>query len=311
MEEKVKRMGRAVNMKESIIKDLKARLEEDTIQATAAGDSETATLTANELRQRLRVADLERSRGRSRITAMRDKLAELEAEAETLREDNERLKRNSDRSESARTTLARKETLLKSQKSVIDKLSSELTDLKTETEDKLAEGERRIRNLARQLSDAEQRRIEAEREGELMRRRATNSSIRLGEYPTLLPGGPGQAPVSSYVFDGEHTSTYPPQQQAASRPPAPPAQPSATLPSSLGLSASDLHDVILAVGGGPSRVPTRHTGESLLGNSSLNESSSSSTSSSFSKPSESDLSIERRLKNLARAALQSPGQPKR
>jgi len=281
LEEKVKRQGRAIASKESIIRDLKGRIEEDVSEAATSGDVHTATLTANELRQRLRVADLERARARSRVGSMKDKISELEAELALLREEGERLRRTSDRAEATRAALARKDALFRSQKAALEKVKAELEDVREDANGRLAEGERRVRNLQRQLAETEQQRLEAERECELMRRRATGSAVRLGEYPAA---GVVTRDVADYVNTGRaahaaHSAAtaggsgsarevlkqslhyrsapapvapYPPRQRQTR-----PTDVAAAL--SLGLDADDLGDVIAALGDNTGTNTPLHT----------------------------------------------------
>jgi chromosome segregation ATPase len=275
LEEKVKRQGRAIASKDSIIRDLKSRIEEEVSEAVASGDVHTATLTANELRQRLRVADLERARARSRVGSMKDKISELEAELALLREEGQRLRRTSDRAEATRAALARKDALFRSQKAALEKVKAELDDVREDANSRLAEGERRVRNLQRQLAETEEQRLEAERECELMRRRATGSAVRLGEYPAdgvvtrdvadyvntgraahsaaAASGGGGMSAREALKQSLRHRSAPAPvapspprQQQQQQARQTRPTDVAAAL--SLGLDADDLGDVIAALG---------------------------------------------------------------
>ena len=265
---------------------------------------------------------------------MKEKITELEAEAVALREEAERLRRNTDRIESARSTLARKDSLLRSQKTQLDKVKGELKELSEATTDSQKESERRIRNLQRQLAEAEQRRIEAERECELMRRRVAASSapqpVRLGEYPQatssggvgLYSSGRSSKPVVSYVLDNEVTNI--PQPHMESQPINIPGESTVShssnsnLPQSLGLRAGDLDDVMAAIGsvtGGLSKPKSSIERTDLsIGSGSASGSlpvdASSSVSVAGSTGGDSDLSIERRLKGLARAAFESPQKKK-
>jgi len=343
LEEKVKRMQRSIASKDAMIRELKGRIEEDVAEAAAAGEMHTATMTANELRQRLRVSDLERARARSRVGAMRDKISELEAEVSLLREEAERLRRSSDRAEAMRAAINRKDALYKSQKSTLDKIKGELETVRSDAEARVADGERRVRGLQRQLAETEEQRLEAERECELMRRRATGSAVRLGDYPaegasTHTGGyahsqkghrqqqnedvriiGRGSASSARRTQASVSTASVP---VSAPEPPRQEYKVPSGMGDALGLDSSDLNDVISAIGENSIRAASlKPAGEveemssgSMLGpvvNSSGSISASSdSVERARSTSTSSELSLERRLKSLARAALDSPA-PKR
>jgi chromosome segregation ATPase len=191
LEEKVRRMGRAIASKDQMIKDMRAKQEAEEAEAAeaskelgltaAASGAANPIATVAELRERLRSAELERARGRARTTQLKDKLGELEQELSLAKAENERLTRLAERADSLRAALGKKESNIRSQKLQMDKLTAEYEKLTEETDTKLGEYERRARNLKRQLEGAEATRLECERENEHLRRRLISANVKLGD----------------------------------------------------------------------------------------------------------------------------------
>jgi hypothetical protein len=143
--------------KEALIRDLKSKLEEaeNVIEkevgsgAGPAAAADIATLSAGELRLRLRAADLEKGRNRLRLQALKDKVIELEAELKVANEDNEKLKKLCERFDDFKSTLARKEVVIKNMKAQLDKAKSDIEELKEINAVAKTEAEKKIRYCAK------------------------------------------------------------------------------------------------------------------------------------------------------------------
>ena len=94
---------------------------------------------------RLKTADLEIKRYRMRLTAFRERVAELEQAAEPLRAENERLQRHSEKIEGLKATIGRKEALLKNYRDQADRSKADFDSLKQLSEFTRLEYEKKLR----------------------------------------------------------------------------------------------------------------------------------------------------------------------
>lgn len=126
-EETSKRLQRSVSSKDAIIKDLRSKIglqntdenERDNAghPAQTASSSEGGQQPPADLKSRLKAAEVERSRARSRLSVIRDRLSEAEIEIKELKEENVQLTKACEKAESLRISLARKEAQCRSLKS--------------------------------------------------------------------------------------------------------------------------------------------------------------------------------------------------
>lgn len=148
MEDKVKHLKSSLASKESIIKDLKSRLSavESAAADTGVGDDvggDYSSMSAVELKNRLKAADLEMKRYKMRLAAFREKVVDLERVAGPLREENERLSQLAERAEALRSAIARKDSLLKNYKEQAERSKADFDALKDVSESRRLDLERK------------------------------------------------------------------------------------------------------------------------------------------------------------------------
>jgi chromosome segregation ATPase len=142
-EDNMKRFSRAVASKDAIIKDLRAKLEAQAEEAErdAANQPQYSAIDAAppaDFKARLKAAETERLRMRSRLSVMRDRLTEAESDIKELKDENMKLAKSSEMCETLRNSLARKEAQIRSIKSRLDAQQSE-------SQEALQESEKRIK----------------------------------------------------------------------------------------------------------------------------------------------------------------------
>lgn len=155
-------MQRAISSKDALIQDLRNKVQqlEDSIEkmVTTGGyekhqtvdtvegndkneksivnsiQSDINQLPPMELRNRLRVSELERARSRHRLNALKEKIVDLEAELKLFKEDNEKLKKAAEKVEFLKTSLSKKDNLLKTLRGQYDILQENYNKLTVESE---------------------------------------------------------------------------------------------------------------------------------------------------------------------------------
>lgn len=163
-------LQRSIASKDALIKDLRLKLQtlEETIEkgefaiahqpettssssahatedAAAAAAGDLSKLSASELRVRLRASELERTRSRNRLNALKDKILEVESECKLLKDENDKLRKLGERFDSMKTTIARKDANLKVLRAQHDKLKTEHEDLVKQAASKQAEMDKRLK----------------------------------------------------------------------------------------------------------------------------------------------------------------------
>jgi uncharacterized protein YdcH (DUF465 family) len=144
-EESNKRLQRVIANKDLLIKDLKARLEtyaEESERhragAQAAGPAaDPSTAQSADMFSKIKAAEVERSRLRSRLNVLRDRLTEADAEVKTLKEENAKLTKISEKLDSLRNSLARKEAQLRSLKMQLEVQQSDAKESSLEYEKRI------------------------------------------------------------------------------------------------------------------------------------------------------------------------------
>lgn len=150
MEDKIKHLKASVASKESIIKDLKVRLnavesaaEDPKMGYTDGGDY--SLLSAAELKNRLKASDLEAKRSKMRLAAFREKVVDLERLVEPLKAENERLSQCAERLEALKSAISRKDSLLKNYKEQAERTKADFDALKEVSETRRLDLERKIK----------------------------------------------------------------------------------------------------------------------------------------------------------------------
>lgn len=136
------RLQRSLLSKDAMIKDLRAKVEglehqADRDIAASAGMSsssgltnDVATMTAAELRTRLRASELERARNRTRLQALKDRIHELEAQHTSILEENSKLLKANEKVEGLKSSIVRKDTMVQTLKEQIERLHGQIEELK-------------------------------------------------------------------------------------------------------------------------------------------------------------------------------------
>lgn len=142
-EENAKRMHRSISAKDAIIKDLRAKIEAQAEESERdnAGQPQYSAIDASppiDLKAKVKAAEIERSRIRNRLTIMRDRLSEAEAEIKELKERNEKLSKVAEKCDAHRNALARKEAQLRSVKTQLETQGAE-------SQEALLESDKRIK----------------------------------------------------------------------------------------------------------------------------------------------------------------------
>jgi len=136
------RLQRSLLSKDAMIKDLRAKVEgleqqADRDIAASAGMSsssgltnDVATMTAAELRTRLRASELERARNRTRLQALKDRIHELEAQHTSILEENSKLLKANEKVEGLKSAIGRKDAMVQTLKEQIERLHGQIEELK-------------------------------------------------------------------------------------------------------------------------------------------------------------------------------------
>lgn len=163
MEEKNKRLQRALQSKEEIVKDLKQKmtaLETSAVVQQESDGSDLTTLTISQLRTRVKAAELERGRARARISAYREKVDELEANIRKLQQEIEHCKGFEDKCEILKQNIVRKDSQIKSLHEQVEKLKVDNLANKEITTTRISDLERMLRNARRQIEASESKQEE-------------------------------------------------------------------------------------------------------------------------------------------------------
>jgi len=138
-----------------MIKDLRAKIEVLELQADRdiAGmnsgqvgqTNDVATMTAAELRTRLRASELERARNRTRLQALKDRIHELESQHALILEENAKLQKANDKVEGLKASIVRKDAMVQTLKEQVDKLHVQIEELKLSEMNMQMEGNKKIK----------------------------------------------------------------------------------------------------------------------------------------------------------------------
>jgi len=152
--------------------------------------SDLVALSVTELRNRLRLSELERVRIRGRLTICKERISgnainhhhhhhyyhhhynyylELESDIKLKTEEIDRLNRIHDRGDQLRDQLTRKDNILKSLKVSYDKIRQEYDDYKNDINKKLSDNDKKHKTLQRHIENNDRQKNELEKENQLMR----------------------------------------------------------------------------------------------------------------------------------------------
>ncbi len=121
--------------------------------------------------------ELERSRHRVRLQALKEKVAELEAELRIAREDNERLQKGLNQQDTAKNMLQRKEQIISSLRAAVDRVNKELDEARQHEEQLQGQSEKRIKQLQRQIDSALRMQEEHSKEVQMLRERLAKAHV--------------------------------------------------------------------------------------------------------------------------------------
>ena len=301
-----------MDSKDQLIRDLKSKLstleEKDALlererSATTTGQvlpgpSDVNTLTAAELRGRLKGSELDRARMKTRLQALKERVVELEVVQSTLGEENDRLRKTQDKSDALKATIARKDEIIRSIKTQLERVQQELDDLHRKEVHQQAEHDKKLRHLQRQVEVAQRGQEEMEREMELMRKRMTTGHVDSGPIVNRI-----QTNIQPQV--GREVSMNRSQRNLSSSTIS--IVDEINIPSSLGIDAvNDIKEVMNLMG-----VDRNDLSAALsLSPSSDKVDSDSSDEDNEDGRSVGTSSVERRLQALVNAALQTPRRKK-
>jgi len=198
-EDKLKRATRAIASKDGAIRDLKAKVEalEGQLKAKAkklaeAGaeelGGESKSWSFNELKTRYKACELEKSRMRSRLTASKEKVTELESQLKTFEGAASKRKALEDKTEAMKLALARKDALIKSHKEQLEQVRVDLLSLQEISSSRKVDSERHLKTTQRQLETAETRCQDLIREKDSLRDRYETEVRKLNEESVYLRG---------------------------------------------------------------------------------------------------------------------------
>lgn len=135
MEEKIKHMKVSITSKDSVIKDLRNKL--GAVESSAsdpalddAEDGDFSSLSAAQLKNRLKSSALEIKRCKMRLAAFREKVVDLERVVEPLKAENQKLAQIAEKVESLKSAIARKDSLLKNYKEQAERSKADFDALK-------------------------------------------------------------------------------------------------------------------------------------------------------------------------------------
>ena len=190
----------------------RAALEEELV-------SSTAHLSASELRNRLRTAEIDRGRCKQRLSALKDKVLDLEVHLKEVQKDRDQALAIADKHEDLKAAVARKEAMVKSYKAEVQRLRDDNGKLVAEHDETVIEAEKKLRHLQRQLEMAERYRSESEKELAALRERLLELEGRNQAFVKAASRPPSTSamPSSSSAPSSSSSSATTQQQQHVQR----------------------------------------------------------------------------------------------
>lgn len=173
MEERLKRLKQAISSKDSIIRELRSKIEtiENAVEAPGDERGDFGNMAPSELQSRLRSANLELKRCKMRLVAFKERCTEMENTIEPLKTENERLKKEVEKVQSLRAEVSRKDVSLKMYREQAEKSRSDFEALSEVSVVKCKELEKKIRTLQRELDNSEAAANAMRRDNELTQKR--------------------------------------------------------------------------------------------------------------------------------------------
>ena len=168
----------------------RAALEEELV-------SSTAHLSASELRNRLRTAEVDRGRCKQRLSALKDKVLDLEVHLKEVQKDRDQALAIADKYEDLKAAVARKEAMVKSYKAEVQRLRDDNGKLVAEHDETVIEAEKKLRHMQRQLEMAERYRSESEKELMTLRERLLELEGRNAAFVRAASRPPSTAAMPS------------------------------------------------------------------------------------------------------------------
>ena len=166
----------------------------------------TAHLSVSELRSRLRSSEVDRARCKLRLSALKDKVLDLEAELKEVQRERDRASAVADRFEDLKAAVPRKDAIIKNYKAELQRLRDDAVRVAAEHDDAVIEAEKKVRHLQRQVDVADRYRAEAEREQAALRERVMDLEGRAAAV--VRPPAratPSAAPVGGTYIRPRHS----------------------------------------------------------------------------------------------------------
>ena len=189
----------------------RAALEEELV-------SSTAHLSASELRNRLRTAEVDRGRCKQRLSALKDKVLDLELHLKEVQKDRDQALAIADKHEDLKAAVSRKEAMVKSYKAEVQRLRDDNGKLVAEHDETIIEAEKKLRHMQRQLEMAERYRSESEKELATLRERLLELEGRNQAFVRASSRPPSIAAMPSSSVPSSSSSSATTQQQQQQRP---------------------------------------------------------------------------------------------
>jgi chromosome segregation ATPase len=166
-EEQAKRLLRSISSKDTLIKDLKTRLEtleEATMEAQKHAVASVGGLNADinemsvaELKNRLRVLEIDKVKHKQSLKLSKERITELENEIKLMKEELDKLNKLSEQAMVLKTTANRKDTLVKQLRSQVEKIKEDYDQLKSNYDILKADYDRKTKTQQRHLDNLERK----------------------------------------------------------------------------------------------------------------------------------------------------------
>lgn len=166
-EEQAKRLLRSISSKDTLIKDLKSRLEtleEATMEAQKQSVTSVGGLNADinemsiaELKNRLRVLEIDKVKHKQSLKLSKERIIELENELKLMKDELDKLNKLSEQAMVLKTTAHRKDTLVKQLRSQVDKVKDDYDQLKSNYDVLKADYDRKTKTQQRHLDNLERK----------------------------------------------------------------------------------------------------------------------------------------------------------
>ncbi len=166
-EEQAKRLLRSISSKDTLIKDLKSRLEtleEATLEAQKQSVTSVGGLNADinemsiaELKNRLRVLEIDKVKHKQSLKLSKERIIELENELKLMKDELDKLNKLSEQAMVLKTTANRKDTLVKQLRSQVDKIKEDYDQLKSNYDILKADYDRKTKTQQRHLDNLERK----------------------------------------------------------------------------------------------------------------------------------------------------------